>query len=103
MKKRLTVTSLFALALSASAAEPLFQEGVLLKAGDKPINLYGGHLVPTVTDWNNDGLKDLIIGHFIGTKGNMVLLLNEGSDAAPVFKQMTLLEAGEKPINLESG
>jgi hypothetical protein len=91
------------LAVVASAAEPKFQQGVKLNAGDKPVYFEVGHLVPSVTDWNGDGMKDLIVGHFTGKDGNMKLFLNQGTDSAPVFKSAIALEAGGKPIQMDAG
>lgn len=77
------------------------QPGVRLMVGDEPIAGQIGHMVPCVTDWNMDGKKDLIVGEFSG--GKIQLLLNEGTDAAPVFNKMSLLEAGGKQISLPAG
>ncbi|MBN1866926.1 VCBS repeat-containing protein [Candidatus Sumerlaeota bacterium] len=40
---------------------------------------------PRVVDWNSDGMKDLILGERYGI---IHILLNEGTDAAPVFSQI---------------
>ena len=36
-------------------------------------------------DWNNDGKKDLLLGKWQSTAGQVRLYLNVGTDAAPVF------------------
>ena len=92
-----------ACALAASAAEPAFKTGAKVNVGDKPIAYEVGHLVPAVTDWNGDGKKDLIVGHFMGKDGNMKLFINTGSDAAPVFESEQALKAEGKPIRLDAG
>ena len=94
------------LALSAGwlcqAAVPQFESGVKLEADGKVIDDGRvGHLVPVVTDWNNDGKKDLLVGQFSG--GLITLYLNEGTDAAPVFGKGELLQAGGKDIHLQPG
>ena len=78
-----------------------FQEGVKLQAAGEAINGKVGHFVPNVTDWNNDGKKDLVVGEF--SQGAITLYLNTGTDAAPVLDKGTILQAGDKPIRLEAG
>ena len=77
------------------------REGVRLEADGKPIDVDIGHLVPTVTDWNGDGRKDLIFGQFVG--GKIGLYLNRGTDAAPVFGDLEYLCAGGAEISLPAG
>jgi hypothetical protein len=78
-----------------------FAAGVKIAAGDEPIDVRVGHLVPCTVDWNNDGKKDLVIGQFSG--GSIRLYLNAGTDTEPVFEDFVLLEAGGKPIKLDAG
>ena len=78
-----------------------FAAGVKIAAGDEPIDVRVGHLVPCTVDWNNDGKKDLVIGQFSG--GSIRLYLNTGTDTEPLFKDFALLEAGGKPIKLDAG
>lgn len=85
----------------AVADGPKLAKGVKLQAAGKPIDIEVGHLVPSACDWNNDGKKDLIVGQFAG--GAIRLYLNEGTDAAPVFGEFSLLHAGGKPIKLDAG
>ncbi len=62
--------------------EPLFDNGTLLTTnGDSAINV-GSRPTPSVVDWNNDGLKDLVIG---ALDGKIHIFINEGTDAEPVF------------------
>lgn len=42
----------------------------------------GDHSVPSLVDWNNDNLKDLIIG---GKNGKVRVYLNEGTESNPGF------------------
>jgi len=45
---------------------------------------------PFVTDWNEDGRKDLLVGQEgIGDPSNVFLYLNEGTSSAPVFTDTT--------------
>jgi hypothetical protein len=100
-----TVLSLIiALILSwgSLAKEPTFHPGVKLEAAGIPIDIEVGHLVPCVSDWNGDGKKDLLVGHFAG--GGVQLYLNEGTHEKPVFNQAGKpLQAGGHPISLAAG
>ena len=89
------------LVLLSGTSFPAMREGILLKANGKVINVDVGHLVPCVTDWNNDGKKDLIVGQFSG--GKIKLYLNHGTDSDPKFKDFTHLDAGGAEINLPAG
>jgi hypothetical protein len=42
---------------------------------------------PRVADWNNDGRKDMIVGSWGAANNGLVVFLNVGTDASPVFKQ----------------
>jgi hypothetical protein len=84
------------------AKEPTFHPGVKLEAAGMPIEVQVGHLVPSVSDWNGDGRKDLLAGRFSG--GGILLYLNEGTHAKPVFNQKGKpLLAGGRPISLAAG
>ena len=81
-----------------------FQEGVLLQADGKVIGAGAGtigHLVPVVTDWNEDGKKDLLVGQF--KDGKISLYLNTGTDSAPELKFQEYLKAGGAEISLPYG
>ena len=84
--------------LLCSAAFAQLQEGVMLKADGEVIDVVKGHLVPCVTDWNDDGKKDLITGSFSG--GKILLYLNHGTDSAPELKFAGNLHAGGAEISL---
>ncbi len=57
---------------------------VLISAAETP----GGRSAPYVVDWNNDHLKDLMVGC---GDGRIKLYLNTGTDAAPVLGTGTFL------------
>ena len=56
---------------------------------------------PCVVDWDGDGVKDLVIGHFAG--GNVRFYPNSGTNAAPVFTSYTLIQAGGSNISVSYG
>jgi len=94
----LIVLSLAVLCCTAAAE---LREGIKLQADGKDIDVRVGHLVPTVTDWNGDGKKDLVVGQFLG--GKIRVYLNNGTDKAPVLKDFSLLRAENKEIRLPAG
>jgi hypothetical protein len=64
---------------------------VLLLAGSNTLSP-GSYAIPCVTDWNGDGRKDLVVGYRYADK--VALYLNAGTDASPVFSNLTNLQAG---------
>ena len=62
-------------------ADPVFDKGSYLQSGATGISL-SGRATPSVVDWNNDGMKDLVGGGYYGT---VQIYLNEGTDASPEF------------------
>jgi hypothetical protein len=72
----------------------------LINDGGTPIDV-GYYGAPTMSDWNRDGAKDLILGQF--DLGKVRLYLNQGSDTAPAFNGYTFFQAGGVDITLPSG
>lgn len=58
-----------------------------LVAGASPINV-GSNSYPWVDDWNEDGLKDLLVG---ASDGRIRLYFNVGTNANPVFNDFQYL------------
>ncbi len=78
-----------------SADTPDIEEAVYIYDGSDPMEAYKT-LVPVAVDWNNDGLKDLVVGQY--TDGYIWLYLNQGTDINPVFDGGTLIESNGAPI-----
>jgi len=57
-----------------------------------------GRSVPSMVDWNGDGLEDLIVGN---TDGELLLYANRGTAGDPVFDGYVRLEADGIPIDLD--
>jgi len=68
-------------AVSASALAGDLAPPVRVEAGGKPIDTDVGHAAPYVTDWDGDGVNDLLVGQFGG--GALWIFRNEGTNAAP--------------------
>lgn len=78
---------------TGTAAEPRFQSrSILCDAAGQPIDV-GYDAFPHVTDWNADGMKDLLIG---AEKGCIAYYRNMGSDAEPVLKYVGLVQADDE-------
>jgi len=84
-------------------SEPFFDGGSALKAGlpgyKVDINT-GSRPTPSVTDWNNDGKKDIIMGNY---DGKVYIFINEGTDTEPDFRQEMLARVGTEVLTVPSG
>ena len=78
-------------------ANPTFNGYTYLKLGASNYDA-GSYSVPWIIDWNNDGLLDVLCGN---STGNVQLLINEGTAAAPLFNTMELIKDGF--ANLDPG
>ncbi len=86
----------------ASTAMSLdYQTQFTINANGSPIQLSLGHANPLVTDWNGDGLKDLMVGQY--TSGKIRYYVNSGSNEAPVFTTFSYLQADGSDISVSSG
>lgn len=89
------------LCLSVSAVALDYLPQTQIQANGAPIKLVVGHANPLVTDWNGDGLKDLLVGQYYG--GRVRYYINQGSNAAPVFGDFTHMKSDGKVISVSSG
>lgn len=89
---------LFLFAGSLSADVPDLVSGGEIRLGGSTIQ-YTPY--PTVVDWNNDGMKDLLVGAFY--YGNIHLFLNEGTNLNPVFNTSSKVESGGAAITTTYG
>jgi hypothetical protein len=89
---------LFALSIPILAYDPSFETMVQVYCGVNPIDVtfYGS---PGTCDWNQDGLKDLMVGQH---GGEIRLFLNEGTNSAPVFNSWTYMQADGSNIDVLS-
>jgi hypothetical protein len=78
---------------------PTFDAGERLRAAGMPLNVTasGGHARFDVSDWNNDGRKDLVVADGSGT---VSLFLYRGSRSKPAFGDAERLSAAGTPIQL---
>ncbi len=74
---------------------PAFADYLYAQSGNEDLICEGSGclgLFPRVVYWNDDDLKDLLIGQADGT---IMIFLNVGADPAPVFDAGTYLQVGE--------
>ena len=71
---------------SAATAQPTFGVGGIIQANGSNIAV-SGYSVPSLVDWNDDGLADLVIGEGGGTAptGKVRVYLNVGVPTLPQF------------------
>ncbi len=99
MKYCLLIALIFGFATLAIALD--YQSPYKINANGTPIELGLGHANPLVTDWNNDGLKDLMVGQY--TSGKIRYYINSGTNEAPVFTTYSYLQADGSDISVSSG
>ena len=87
---RMKLMCLFAILVSGFcfASPPTYAAPFSVNASGEPIDV-GFYAAPCVTDWNSDGIKDLILGDGI----SMRFYQNENTNDSPVFNAYTLLES----------
>jgi hypothetical protein len=78
-------------------ADPQFSGSTFLLLGGVKYDC-GYYSCPHIVDWNEDGKKDVLCGDSLG---NVQLLINEGTQASPVFNAMVLIQDGMG--NLDAG
>jgi hypothetical protein len=72
----------------------------LLTADGSPLRGNGGDAIPTIADWDGDGLFDILTG---GSNGGVVWMRNVGKKGAPAFARAEVLiePRGAAPTNGE--
>lgn len=74
-------------------------ESITVGTGEDAYNL--GFASPCVVDWNEDGKKDLLIGHY--TKGRIRYYENIGENSNPIFSSFEYLVADGDTIEMPWG
>ena len=79
---------------SGSASNPEFTTFSHIQAGGVVLTCTGSGCMgcfPRVVQWDGDGKKDFLVGHSVGT---IMVYLNIGTDASPVFDDGRYLQVG---------
>lgn len=98
---KLNLLLLLVLATALLAQVPDYEDYNYVYADGARIDLPIGHASPLVMDWNDDGLKDLLIGRFSG--GNIMLYSNSGTNDSPILAYSGLMQAGGANLSVPSG
>jgi hypothetical protein len=69
-------------------------DGLAIDAGD--------YSVPSLADWNNDGLKDLIVGSTVNSTGKVRIYLNKGTKSEPNFSEYFYAKSGNDDLSCPS-
>jgi hypothetical protein len=79
-------------------ADPVFDNGAYVQAGSagSPISV-SARATPSLVDWNNDGMKDIVAGGYYGT---VQVYLNEGTDEAPEFGSPILVQSDGSTLDV---
>lgn len=72
-----------------SVTNPVFDAGTLLTVGSTTLNV-GIRATPSLVDWNNDGLRDLLVGE---GDGYVNIFINSGTNSAPNYLEGQLVQA----------
>jgi subtilisin family serine protease len=76
-----------------------FDAGQTVQAGGTNLQT-AGYAVPLVTDWNNDGLPDLLVGEQVSGVGKIRVYLNLGTRAAPLWGNYTYVQSGGADLSV---
>jgi len=91
--------ALLCLLLPPAEPGPELDPPVRLEADGKPIDVLGGHAAPALADVDGDGVRDLLVGQFLGEGRNafqapMRVHRNEGTEKAPRLAAFRTLDGG---------
>jgi len=97
------MTGLVLSALLTVAAGPAdeFAPPVRVEAAGKPIDTEVGHAGPLVSDFDGDGVKDLLVGQF--GQGILWIYRNEGTDAQPKLAAGVKFKDGNEDGRVPTG
>lgn len=70
-----------------------------VEAAGRPIDV-GYNAAPCVTDWNTDGLPDLVVGSFSAEPASVLLFINQGAPYQPVYLQTDTVLCRGEPVHL---
>lgn len=100
LKMKYTVL-MFLVAATAISLAPRYAQSVKIYADGSPIDLQQGSAAPLFTDWDGDGLNDLLVGTFY--QGAIVFYKNVGTNEIPVLKYIEHLSAGGVQLKVAFG
>jgi hypothetical protein len=98
MKKYFIIIALIIAVFSFTFAQKM-STPTLIKAANKTINCTPAYAAPTIFDFDNDGLQDLIVGTY---KGEFRFYKNTGTKKIPVYNNFTFIQANSKNAKIKN-
>jgi hypothetical protein len=83
------------------ASTDLFEKPFRVRDGEKFIDVDVGHAAPLYTDFDGDGVPDLLVGQF--GEGKLRIYKNLGSAKEPRFDGFTWFKTGEEEGKVPAG
>ncbi|MHC4065559.1 MAG: FG-GAP repeat domain-containing protein, partial [Planctomycetota bacterium] len=97
------VLPLLALAIHPACGQPVLGPGELVQADGAAIDV-PGYSVPSFVHWNEDGLRDLVVGEGSGTYTPKVrVYLNVGTGSAPQFSSYFYAQSEGSDLTVPGG
>ena len=99
MHRKLIIPLVAAMAATAQAqaqASPDLEQPFAVQSGGETLDIgMVGHAAPLFTDWDGDGLKDLLVGQYGQDefRGALRVYKNVGSAKAPKFDSFTYVQS----------
>lgn len=108
MRKTLLIPLVAAMAAATQvqAKSPELEQPFAVQSGGEILNIgEAGHAQPLFTDWDGDGLKDLLVGQFgyQESAGAVRVYKNVGSATSPKYDGFTYIEANGKTNLVPTG
>ncbi len=89
--------SLLYYANQGNTAQPVFSSPTMLEDSEGSTIEVDSYCTPCVVDWNEDNLKDILLG---SGSGAVTVYLNQGSDSDPLFVSSQPIEVEEEALNV---
>lgn len=88
---RLALAGVFLTFFVQGQSAPELDEPFRIMAGDEPISVDMGYAAPCYTDFDGDGIRDLLVGQF--SEGKLRIYRNNGTDTQPEFSDFFYFQA----------
>lgn len=95
--KNLVLLSFFVIGVVGITKGQKMGTPALLKADNKVIDMKPAYTAPTFLDYDGDGLKDMIVGTYMG---NFRFYKNRGTKNSPLYKDYKLILAEGKEAKI---
>ena len=89
------------ISMQTAALSPELEQPVRIEAAGKPIDTEIGHAAPFVCDFDDDGVKDLLVGQF--GSGILWIFHNEGTNSEPKLAAGVKFKDGKEDGRVPSG